>query len=111
MSDLVRPIELGLRSGWNEREVDEQEIPGELLLDPRVLDDPYPFYRRLREEAPVWGVPGSEVFTVSTFELVAEAAKSGRRLLLELEVSALSRRRRVPGRLDFGDGGQALGDR
>jgi cytochrome P450 family 144 len=85
-----------------------QEIPGELLLDPQVLDDPYPFYRRLREEAPVWGVPGSDVFTVSTFELVAEAASrvedfsSNMKFLLYRDSAGL------PGRLDFGDGGQAL---
>jgi cytochrome P450 len=36
-------------------------IPGTLLLDPDVLDNPYPFYDRLREEAPVWVVPGTKV--------------------------------------------------
>jgi hypothetical protein len=25
-----------------------------MLLDPAVIADPYPFYRRLHEEAPVW---------------------------------------------------------
>jgi cytochrome P450 family 144 len=84
------------------------EIPGELLLDPRVLDDPYDFYGRLRDEAPVWGVPGTEVFTVSTFELVAEAAgrvedfSSNMKCLLYRDDAGL------PGRLDFGEGGQAL---
>ena len=48
-------------------------IPGSLLLDPDVINDPYPFYSRLRAEAPVWEVPDSDVFTVSTFELLAEA--------------------------------------
>jgi cytochrome P450 len=43
-----------------------------LLLDAAVIDDPYPFYRQLREEAPVWEAAGSGVFSVSTFELVAE---------------------------------------
>jgi hypothetical protein len=43
------------------------------LLDPRVIDDPHEFYRQLRDEAPVWEVPGTGVFTVSTFELLAEA--------------------------------------
>lgn len=86
----------------------EQDIPGELLLDPQVLDDPYPFYRRLRDEAPVWGVPGTEVFTVSSFELVAEAAgrvedfSSNMKYLIYRDDAGL------PGRLDFGDGGQAL---
>ncbi len=85
-----------------------KEIPGTLLLDPEVLDDPYPFYRRLRDEAPVWGVPGSEVFTVSTFDLVSEAAgrvedfSSNMKCLLYRDGEGL------PGRLDFGAGSQAL---
>ncbi len=45
-------------------------IPGTQLLDPVVLDDPYPFYRRLRDEAPVWEIPGTGVFAVSTFDRV-----------------------------------------
>jgi cytochrome P450 len=86
----------------------KQDIPGGLLLDPQVLDDPYPFYRRLREEAPVWEVPGTEVFTVSTYELVAEAAgrvedfSSNMKFLLYRDEAGL------PGRFAFGDGGQAL---
>lgn len=48
------------------------EIPGTLLLDPAVLEDPYPFYDRLRREAPVWRVPGTDVFVVASFATVAE---------------------------------------
>ena len=48
------------------------EIPGTLLLDPAVLEDPYPFYDRLRREAPVWRVPGTDVFVVSSFAAVSE---------------------------------------
>jgi cytochrome P450 len=51
-----------------------QEIPGTLLLDPRVIENPYPFYRTLHDHAPVWRVPGTKVFVVSSFALVAEAA-------------------------------------
>lgn len=47
-------------------------IAGQLLLDPAVLEDPYPFYDRLRREAPVWRVPGTDVFVVSSFALVSE---------------------------------------
>lgn len=39
-----------------------QDIPGTLLLDPKVMEDPYPFYRELQMHAPVWQVPGTEVF-------------------------------------------------
>ena len=47
-------------------------IPGTLLLDPAVLEDPYPFYALLRREAPVWRVPGTDVFVVSSFGLASE---------------------------------------
>ena len=43
-----------------------QDIPGTLLLDPKVIEDPYPFYRRLHRHAPVWQVPGTEVFVVGS---------------------------------------------
>jgi len=82
-----------------------QELPGALLLDPKVLDDPYPFYRELREKAPVWEIPGTEVFTVSTFELLAEAAgrvedfSSNMKCLLYRDEAGL------PGRFTFGDAG------
>jgi cytochrome P450 len=38
-----------------------------------LVDDPYPFYSRLRSEAPVWRAPGTDAFFVSTWDLVAEA--------------------------------------
>jgi cytochrome P450 len=43
-----------------------------LLLDPAVLEDPYPFYRQLVAEAPVWRVPGTDVVLVSSFDAVTE---------------------------------------
>lgn len=49
------------------------DIPGTMLLDPKVIDDPYPLYRRLHAEAPVWMVPRTGVCIVSTFALVVEA--------------------------------------
>jgi cytochrome P450 family 144 len=86
-----------------------QEIPGTLLLDPAVLDDPYPLYRQLRAEAPVWEIADAGVFAVSTFELAAEAAgrvedfSSNMKCLLYRDETGL------PGRFAFGDaGGQAL---
>ena len=38
-----------------------------------LVDDPYPFYARLRREAPVWHVPGTDAFLVSRWALVSEA--------------------------------------
>jgi cytochrome P450 len=87
----------------------EQEIPGTLLLDPEVLGDPYPLYRRLREHAPVWEIAGTEVFTVTTFELLVEA--SGRVADFSSNMKCLLYRddAGLPGRFTFGDvGGQAL---
>ena len=85
------------------------EISGTMLLDPKVLDDPYPFYRQLHSLAPIWEVRGTGVFIVSTFDLVAEAAarvedfSSNMRCLLYRDENGL------PGRFVFGDvGGQAL---
>jgi len=44
-----------------------------LSLDAGALvEDPYPFYERLRSEAPVWRLPGTDVFMVSTWDLIAE---------------------------------------
>ena len=43
------------------------------LLDPETIDDPYPWYASLREHAPVHRIPGTQVFTVSTRELILEA--------------------------------------
>jgi cytochrome P450 len=49
-------------------------LDGRLLLAPGVIADPYPFYRRLQREAPVWAVPGTAVFVASSFAMVAEAS-------------------------------------
>jgi cytochrome P450 len=81
------------------------QLDGTLLLDPEVIDDPYPFYRELRTTAPVWRVPGRDIFVVSSFGLVAEAASrvddfsSNMRALLYRDDEGL------PGRLAFGDVG------
>jgi cytochrome P450 len=45
----------------------------EPLRSELIVADPYPFYARLRRDAPVWQVPGTEVFFVSTWALVDEA--------------------------------------
>jgi len=81
------------------------EIPGTLLLDPGVIEDPYPFYRQLQIHAPVWNVPNRDIFTVSSFALLAEAVtrvddfSSHMRALLYRDDEGL------PSRLSFGDAG------
>ena len=81
----------------------DQEIPGTLLLSPVVLGDPYPFYKRLREHAPVWEIAGTGVFTVTTFELLVEASgrvgdfSSAMKCLIYRDEAGL------PGRFEFGE--------
>jgi len=41
-------------------------------FDPELLQDPYPYFTRLREEAPVYRHPGSGVVSVSTYDLIME---------------------------------------
>src|ERR1700682_2252620 len=78
-------------------------LTASMLLDPAVLQDPYEFYATLREQAPVWRVPGTDVGVISSFELLSEAVprpedfSSTMRCLLYREGAGL------PARLDFGD--------
>jgi cytochrome P450 len=44
-----------------------------LLFRDDVLDDPTDLYRQLRAEAPVWEIPGTATFVVTSAELVNEA--------------------------------------
>lgn len=50
-------------------------IPARALLQRENLDNPYPFYRRLQREAPVWRVPDTEIFVVTRYALVDEATR------------------------------------
>ena len=42
-------------------------------FDPEILNDPYVYFRRLREEAPVFRDPKTGIVSVSTFDLIMEA--------------------------------------
>jgi cytochrome P450 len=85
------------------------EISGTLLLDQRVIDDPYPFYRQLQAQAPVWEIPGSGIFVVSTFDLVTEAASRTEDFSSNLKCLLYRGDVGQPCRLTFGDAGaQAL---
>jgi len=46
------------------------------LLDPDVIENPYPFYRALLDEAPVYKVPGTEVYLVSSWRLIHQVLKN-----------------------------------
>ncbi len=45
------------------------------IIDPDVLDDPYPFFERLRKEHPVWRVPGLDLAFVASHEHVLDALR------------------------------------
>jgi len=45
------------------------------FLDPAVLSDPYPFYAQLREHAPVYRMPETDIFLLTRYEDVRFALK------------------------------------
>jgi cytochrome P450 len=79
-----------------------RELTASMLLHPNVLDDPNDFYTTLRTRAPVWAVPGTDVVTVSTFELISEVV--GRPEDFSSRINSLLYRDDdgLPARLDFG---------
>jgi cytochrome P450 len=86
-----------------------QTISGTRLLDPAVIDEPYGFYDELRADAPVWEVPGTGIFTVATFRLLAEAAGRVEDFSSNLNCLLFRDAQGMPCRLPFGDAGfQAL---
>jgi cytochrome P450 len=46
-----------------------------LILDPEVIQHPYPFYDELRATSPVWRASQQDIFAVTSFDLLAEAAR------------------------------------
>lgn len=46
-----------------------------MMLDPAVIADPYPFYDALRVHAPVWKAGPQNIFAVTSFDLLADAAR------------------------------------
>jgi cytochrome P450 len=45
------------------------------FLSPGTVDNPYPFYAALREHAPVYRVPGTDVYLVSKRRLIEEVLR------------------------------------
>jgi cytochrome P450 family 144 len=84
------------------------DLPGTSLLAPAVIDDPYAFYGRLRDEAPVWLVPGTEVCVVSSFAHVAEATSRVPDFSSSLHHFLYRGDDGLPARLPIGDGTQIL---
>jgi len=85
------------------------ELSGDLLLDPAVVDDPYPFYRELQARAPVWEIPGTGIFTVATAGLVTEATGRTEDFSSNLKCLLYRDAAGQPCRMPIGDAGaQAL---
>jgi len=80
-------------------------LSGSELLDPAVIADPYPFYRLLQDQAPVWQVPGSQIFVVSSFALVAEATARVDDFSSNMQALLHRGEGGRPERLSFGDVG------
>jgi cytochrome P450 family 144 len=85
------------------------QLSGTLLLDPAVIDDPYPFYSELQARAPVWEIPGTGIFTVAASGLVTEAVGRTEDFSSNLKCLLYRDGEGQPCRLPFGDAGaQAL---
>ncbi|MFK7974736.1 MAG: cytochrome P450 [Halioglobus sp.] len=46
------------------------------ILDPQVIEDPYPFFKALLAEAPVYRVPGTPVYLVSSWDLIHQVLRN-----------------------------------
>ena len=66
-------------------------------FDPRWRRDPYPMYRRLRDEAPVHRLPGRDVYCVSRYEDVRHVFKTPSEFPSIMGSSGLTGRRKGAG--------------
>jgi cytochrome P450 len=78
-------------------------LTASMLLDRAVLQDPYDFYATLREEAPVWRVPGTDVVVISTFALLSEAVTRTEDFSSTMTCLLYRDSDGLPARLSFGD--------
>jgi cytochrome P450 family 144 len=78
-------------------------LTASMLLDPAVLRDPYRFYATLREQAPVWAVPGTDVVAISTFDLLSEAVARPEDFSSTMHCLLYRDGNGLPARLDFGE--------
>jgi cytochrome P450 len=83
-----------------------QTLQATLLLDTEVIDDPYPFYRRLLAKAPAWRVPGTAVVVISSFELINEAVARVGDFSSHMKCLLYKDEEGLPQQLSFGDMGQ-----
>jgi cytochrome P450 len=80
-----------------------------MLLDPVVLDNPDEFYDILRDRAPVWRVPGTDVVTVASFAVLTEALRRVEEFSSNIEALLYRDEQGLPARIEFhGAGVQTL---
>lgn len=84
-------------------------ISGNTLLNRDVLNDPYPFYRQLQQEAPVWRIPGTDIYVITRFALIEEVTRRIEDFSSNLLGVLYRRRNGAPARLTRSSGiAQAL---
>jgi cytochrome P450 len=80
----------------------------EHLLDPAVIAEPYDFYCALREQAPVWRIPGTRIVVVSSYAAVTEALNRPEDFSSNLVALLYRKDDGTPGVQPFETGVQAL---
>lgn len=73
------------------------------LLSGTTLENPYALYTRLRQEAPVWQVPGTKIFVITSYEMIDEATKRTNDFSSNLASILYRKRNGRPGRLKHGN--------
>ncbi|WP_170287374.1 cytochrome P450 [Halioglobus maricola] len=46
------------------------------ILDTHVIENPYPFYQALLQQAPLYRVPGTDIYLVSSWQLIEEVLRN-----------------------------------
>jgi cytochrome P450 family 144 len=76
-----------------------------VIVAAELVDDPYPFYEQLRHRSPVWRVPGTDAFFVSSWELVTEAAARAGDFSNHFRHTLFTKKDGTLGVVDNGEGG------
>ncbi|MEH6585837.1 MAG: cytochrome P450 [Halioglobus sp.] len=78
------------------------------LLDPDVIENPYPFYRELLAHAPVYRVPGTEVYLVSSAQLIHQVLKNQEDFSANLTGVLITNNEGLPALFDFSQFGGSV---